>query len=272
LPYITPSGCFRERKKSKIKTYSGIVHADIDNVCRDAKYCVSTLKQIIFSDKFLNPAFIFVSPSGKGLKIFIRIRGAEEAFHKEYFRVISEYLKKQYDIVADPSCSDISRACFLCHDSEALFSPFGCVTHTELLKKFPPKPPEPPSIIALFKTLYSNFYGTDYTRYKSDKLNHCPEIHKIAVRCLVNEGWVQNGIYFTRPGKENSNAVSATFDVPDTYDIHIFYNFSSNAQPFNAGQGYTDCMVISRLHFKGDYDLCVNALYKKYYSMLKQAG
>jgi hypothetical protein len=263
LPYITPSGCFTKRKASEIVSYSGIVSIDADDVNTD-------LKHVIFADKFLNPAFIFVSPSKKGLKVFIRIRNSEASFHDDYFRVLSAYFKSQYGIVVDSACRDISRACFLCHDCEALFSLFGCVSHTDLLRKLPPEPPEPPAVISLLHSLYSRFYhGNDYTRYRSGKLNKCPAVHELAVKCLLKHGWVQNGIYFCRPGKTNSRAVSATFEFLAKPGIYSFYPFSSNAEPFEAGKWYTDCMVIALLYFKGDYDRCISALYNKYDSLMR---
>ena len=306
LPYITPSGCFTKRKASEIISYSGIVSIDLDDVCTDAidrvspDLCnsskirenlynldscnsfeirelkiseaksVSSLKHMLFADKFLNPAFIFVSPSKKGLKIFIRIRNSEASFHDDYFRVLSAYFKYQYGIAVDSACRDISRACFLCHDSEALFSLFGCVSHTDLLRKLPPEPPEPPAVISLLHSLYSRFYhGNDYTRYRSGKLNQCPAVHELALKCLLKYGWVQNGIYFCRPGKTNSRAVSATFEFLKKPGIYSFYPFSSNAEPFEAGKWYTDCMVIALLYFKGDYDRCISALYNKYDSLVR---
>jgi len=274
LPYITPSGCFTKRKDSEISSYSGIVSIDLDDVAgRDAINRVSTLKNMIFADKFLNPALIFVSPLGKGLKIFIRIRNSEASFHDDYFRVLSAYFKHQYNITADASCSNISRACLLCHDPEALFSLFGCVSHTDLLRKLPPEPPEPPPVLALFKSLYSRFYHCDdFTRYRSDKLNKCPAVHELAVRCLLKQGWVQNGIYFCRPGKTNSRATSATYEFLTKPGIHSFYAFSLNARPFEARKWYTDCMVISMLYFRGDYDRCISVLFNKYFPPLKQAG
>jgi len=278
LPYITPSGCFSKRKNSRITSYSGIVSIDADDVAgsTDAIYRVSStihcvsdrvsaLKQIIFADTFLNPAFIFVSPRGKGLKIFIRIRNAEASFHADYFRVLSAYFKEKYDLDADKSCKEYSRACLLCHDPEALFSLFGCVAHTDLLRKLPPEPPQPPAVMPLLNSMYSHFsYKVDYGRPLSDKINACWEVHDLALSCLRKHGWVQNGIFFTRPGKAKSSAISATFSIPEKYSIYIFYNFSSKAQPFQGGKGYTDCQVISLLEYNDDYASCISDLLDKY--------
>jgi hypothetical protein len=233
-------------------------------------YRVSTFKHLIFADKFLNPAFIFVSPGGKGLKIFIRIRNAEASFHADYFRVLSAYFMEKYGIIADKACKDAARACLLCHDPNALFSLFGCVSHTDLLRKLPPEPPEPPAIVPLLNSAYAHFsYKVDYGRHISDKLNANYYVHEHALNCLRKNGWVQKGIFFTRPGKAKSSAISATFSIPERYSIYIFYNFSSNAQPFQAGKGYTDCGVISLLEYNGDYARCISALLDKYDSQIR---
>jgi hypothetical protein len=263
LPYITPSGCFSNRKNTQMTSYSGIVSIDADDVN-------TNLKHIISDDTFLNPALIFVSPGGKGLKIFIRIRNAEASFHGDYFRVLSAYFKEQYGIIADKVCKDYSRACLLCHDPDALFSLFGCVSHTDLLRKLPPEPPEPPAVVPLLNSMYAHFsYKADYTRHLSDKLNACPDVHNHALNCLRKNGWAQKGIFFIRPGKTKNSAISATFSIPERYSIYIFYNFSSNAQPFQARKGYTDCQVISLLQFNGDYSRCISDLLDKYGSRMR---
>jgi hypothetical protein len=310
LPYITPSGCFTKRTDSEIVSYSGIVCLDLDDIenvsesqgfrvsenqkistsanqyidsapdtssnqhiSTSAHQHINSLKQMIFADAFLNPAFIFVSPLGRGLKIFIRIRGAEAAFHKDYFRVLSVYFKQQHGIEVDSSCSNISRACLLCHDPQALFSPFGSVSHLDLLRKLPPEPPEPPPVVRMLNSLYSHFScKTDCNRYWPDKLNSCSGVHAHALACLRNDGWVQKGSFFIRPGKTNSKAISAEFSIPDKYSIYIFYNFSSNAPPFQGGKGYTDCQVIALLQYNGDYNRCISVLADNYKTLLRKAG
>ncbi len=103
----------------------------------------------------------------------------------------------------------------------------------------------------------------------SDKLNQCSAVHSLALICLKQKGWTHKGIFFTRPGKENRNAVSATFTIPNNYSIYIFYNFSSNAFPFQANKGYTDCQVISHLMFDNNYSKCIEYLMNEYDSLIR---
>ncbi len=294
LPYITPSGCFYSRKADDICSYSGIVSIDLDdvaNVSESQGFRVSenqhintlkpcnteTLKQILFEDNFLKPAFVFVSPSGNGLKVFIRVRNADSSFHNDYFNAISLYLFQRYNLIADPSCRDIARACFLCHDPGALWSASGSVLSEDLLKYIPPRPPDSPAFLDHFKKLYSHFnydpskapkgFGTLSGRMRtlsglSDKLNSLFSVHERAESALLSNGWTRTGIFFTRPGKAGGK--SATFCVPPGYSIWIFYNFSTNALPFLPNKGYTDCQVIALLEFEDDYGKCITALSKEY--------
>jgi hypothetical protein len=132
LPYFTPSGVFAKRAASKIASYSGIVSFDLDNVNTAFKYA-------LISDPFLNPVMIFVSPGGKGLKIFVRIQNPAAENHLHYWQAGVKYFKFRYNLDVDPSCKDICRACYLCHDPEALFCEYGCVNAQNLLNKFPPE-------------------------------------------------------------------------------------------------------------------------------------
>ncbi len=65
---------------------------------------------------------LFTSPSGDGLKWIIPI-DITTASHTDYFRAISNYVRQTYGIEADKSGKDISRACFLPHDSNAYLNP-----------------------------------------------------------------------------------------------------------------------------------------------------
>jgi hypothetical protein len=287
LPYITSSGCFYSRNDDDIVSYSGIVCIDLDDIenvsesqglaspilrfrvsenqhiSTSAHQHIDSLKHMLFEDHFLKPAFIFVSPSGNGLKLFIRIKNADSSFHNDYFNAISLYLFNQYNLTADSSCRNISRACLLCHDPEALWSPFTFVLSEDLLKYIPPRPPESPAFLAHFKKLYAHFnYDPDFRKHESNKLNCLDAVHERAESALLSNGWTRTGIFFTRPGKAGGK--TASFCVPPGYKIFIFYNFSSNASPFLPKKGYTDCQVISLLEFGDDYGKCISALSEAY--------
>ena len=117
LAYVCFSGIFSRRADSGLKDPSGLIVIDLDHIPDP-----ETLKQELKVDDNLIPVMIFISPSGDGLKVIISI-DLLKGTHSDYFDAISNYLNKQYGLVADPSGRDVSRACFLCHDSKIFLHP-----------------------------------------------------------------------------------------------------------------------------------------------------
>ncbi len=58
---------------------------------------------------------MFLSPSGNGLKLLFKI---DPELHLASFKGIEKYLKETYDLSADPSGKDVSRACFISYDPD----------------------------------------------------------------------------------------------------------------------------------------------------------
>jgi hypothetical protein len=117
LAYVCFSGIFSRRADSGLKNPSGLIVIDLDHLPDP-----EALKHNLKIDDTLNPVMIFISPSGDGLKVIIAI-DLQNGTHSEYFDAISNYLHLQYSLIADPSGRDISRACFLCHDSKLFLHP-----------------------------------------------------------------------------------------------------------------------------------------------------
>jgi hypothetical protein len=267
LPFITPSGVFEKRCLSGLKSYSGIVSIDLDHVNIH-------LKERLFRDSFLKPALIFLSPSGKGLKLFIRVTNSSHEHHNDYFKVIATYLYSQYRLEADKACSDVSRACFLCYDSLALFSPFGSVSSESLLEKLSQPPAfsetlkrcntETPSSFSLQPNRLQPVYQPSYYRFIADKLNRCSAVHDYAVGLLKQAGWTQTGSLWTRPGKHPAYGKSASFRFYDHLGIHLFHNFSSSTSGFSPNKSYNDCQLISKLAYNSDFKRCIADLQFKY--------
>jgi len=80
------------------------------------------------------------------------------------------------------------------------------------------------------------------------------------ISCLKSHGWneVRNGI-FRRPDKKEG--ISAT--VGKVAD-NIFYNFSSNAYPFEPNKAYTPFQVIALLDYNADFSKFAKELAVKY--------
>ncbi|MFU8781113.1 MAG: BT4734/BF3469 family protein [Kiritimatiellia bacterium] len=62
----------------------------------------------------------FVSPSGTGLKLIVRIE-ADASTHAESFNHAKSYFAKHYQLETDPSGKDLARLCFFSHDPELVF-------------------------------------------------------------------------------------------------------------------------------------------------------
>jgi len=289
LPYITPSGTFTSRKESGLKDYSNII-------CIDADHCVIGLKDTIAGDMFLNPALIFVSPSGDGLKIYIVVNNSTVENHLKHIEALTRYFFDTYQLEIDPSCKDISRACFLCHDPDAYYST-GSIDSEALLSILPvskiPTPQGEPRSKDKVKFSESFVDGLSFdnpqmpeerlpvtirldtprpiahipemSQQPSDELNSMPIVHSRAVSSLKLNGWQQDGDNWTRPGKDPKKGISAKFNINPKNDFWIFTNFSANGLPFG-DKGYSDVGVICLLEFKDDWTACIKELASEYLS------
>jgi hypothetical protein len=104
-----------------IKEYSYLLCIDFDNVESPEQ-----LRKTLLSDEHIETLLLFVSPSGNGIKWLIPTdrQFIQQGYtHKQYFAAVANYLHHTYRIYADPSGSDVSRACFLCHDTDAYINP-----------------------------------------------------------------------------------------------------------------------------------------------------
>lgn len=117
LPYCTPAGIFIKRNKKDLATQSGFAPIDIDDLPEPEK-----LKEKLKQDNYIK--LMYISPSGKGLKLIIEIPINPEEYsarvHSFYM-----YLEKTYNInidSLDKSTSDISRACYLSYDPDTYYN------------------------------------------------------------------------------------------------------------------------------------------------------
>lgn len=122
------SGSFAGQKDSDLRKHSGFIAIDIDNV-ENPNSC----KELIKSDPYVYASFISIS--GHGLCVLFKIDGER---HEEAFNGISEYLYSNYQLIADQSCRNVSRARYVSYDPY-LFVNEDAIT----FKKYPPKKKEP---------------------------------------------------------------------------------------------------------------------------------
>jgi len=108
VPYVTPSGVFKERRNDAIKEYSGLMAIDIDHREED----LESLRAKLSTDPYT--FVMFTSVSGTGLCVLIRT--TSQANHLDHFYWARDYYRSLADIYIDESCKDIARARFVSYD------------------------------------------------------------------------------------------------------------------------------------------------------------
>ena len=108
LPAICFSGIFTKRNDLSISEHSGIICLDFDGYPKQKDLLQD--KEALCKDKFVFSAFI--SPSGNGLKVLIKIP-ADKENHVNYFNSLDKHFKSQY---FDKVVKNISRVCYESYD------------------------------------------------------------------------------------------------------------------------------------------------------------
>ena len=137
LPFVTPYGKFEYRASRYLVGLSGYMPVDIDHL--ESEEEAKQIRDTMAKDEFLGVALAYVSPSGKGVKLFINIKTEQTGIYEridgkplspeeidkitgwiqEKFHSVEYYIKHVYNIEIDKSGKDVCRACFICHDPEA---------------------------------------------------------------------------------------------------------------------------------------------------------
>jgi len=117
LPAFTPSGKFVGGRKLKFLTeYSKFLILDIDKLTAQD---LQNAKHLANQSEFTYASFI--SPSGNGLKILVKIN-SEKANHKETFLLVQEYYEKLLNLQIDKSGKDLTRLCFYSYDENLYYN------------------------------------------------------------------------------------------------------------------------------------------------------
>jgi len=119
LPAICFSGTFNTRNDKALIDHSGFICLDFDGF--DKQHELIAKKQELTKDKYTYS--VFVSPSGDGLKLIVRIpKDADN--HKHYFKSLEgKYNSPNFDV----KCSNISRVCYESYDPLIFINPNSAV-------------------------------------------------------------------------------------------------------------------------------------------------
>lgn len=111
---FTPSAVFTEKRQMPfLEMYSGFVHLDFDKLTAEQlQNAFAVICKIPYT------ALCFISPSGKGLKVFIEVN-TELEHHDIAYQQVQKFYEDATGLKADDKCKDVTRLCFMSHDPNA---------------------------------------------------------------------------------------------------------------------------------------------------------
>lgn len=110
LPAVCFSGTFTKRADNAIVEHSGIICLDFDGY--PSKKVMLEQKKSLSEDKYVYS--VFVSPSGDGLKVLVRIPKDIDN-HINYFNALNNHFNSEY---FDKTSKNISRVCYESYDKD----------------------------------------------------------------------------------------------------------------------------------------------------------
>lgn len=260
LPAVTFSGTFTERKADKIEEYSKVMCIDIDYLQPDT---INALKTKLADDDFV--FFAFVSPSGNGLKVLVKIN-TEAQHHKTAFKHLEAYFSEKYEVQIDKSCKDVSRLCFVSSDEFAIIKDSKVFevdlkyqeVH-EVTKKFTNSAP----VFDAAKIFDTCVKWVERT-YKYTVGNR--HVYCFSLACALNRCGV--------PYEEAIMFINGAFDLPEADLVHSTKSaYFRNRQEFGSvvvtSYGAIDDYAMPIYETKYDDDLIWNEI-KRYVGMLYQ--
>ena len=127
LPAFTPSGKFvGGRKLEFLADYSNCIILDIDKL---SAADLQNAKHLANQSEFTFASFI--SPSGNGLKILVKIN-SDKANHKEAFLLVQAYYESILKLEIDKSGKDVTRLCFYSWDENLYLNENATVFASEV--------------------------------------------------------------------------------------------------------------------------------------------
>ncbi len=121
LPYITANGTFSQRNEQGLTDYSGITCIDFDHIPLDG---MVKMKESL--RRWPLTLFLFTSPSGAGLKLFVRHDNQDPRLHENLYLQLVRLCDCPY---IDRCVKDISRATYLCYDPDCYWNPEAQTYH-----------------------------------------------------------------------------------------------------------------------------------------------
>ena len=108
LPAICFSGTFNKRTDASLIQHSGLICLDFDGYSKQKELLQD--KENLTKNKYVFS--VFISPSGNGLKVLVKIP-ADADNHTNYFNSLEKYFNSQY---FDKTSKNVSRVCYESYD------------------------------------------------------------------------------------------------------------------------------------------------------------
>jgi len=108
LPAICFSGTFNKRTDASLIEHSGLICLDFDGYTKQKELLQD--KENLSKNKYVFS--VFISPSGNGLKVLVKIP-ADEENHTMYFNSLEKYFNSPY---FDKTSKNLSRVCYESYD------------------------------------------------------------------------------------------------------------------------------------------------------------
>jgi hypothetical protein len=218
LPSICWSGEFTQRGNDFCKLHSGYVCVDFDHVEN-----LESFKKRICEDQYTY--ICFVSPSGDGLKVIIKIP-ANISTHADSCRAITEY----YSEDTLDEFRDIARVCYISYDKDIYINPNSKIFSKLLTETNPQKQQVfyPTERLQDSKEIYDRivtWLETKETYIDGNKHNYLVKLASACLRFGINQMDCSSWIYFNYSSR--ASKVSQT-DI-DKIVNRIYTNFSSSS-------------------------------------------
>ena len=108
LPAICFSGTFNKRTDASLLEHSGLICLDFDGYAKQKELLQD--KETLSKNKYVFS--VFISPSGNGLKVLVKVPSDAEN-HTNYFNSLEKYFNSEY---FDKTSKNISRVCYESYD------------------------------------------------------------------------------------------------------------------------------------------------------------
>ena len=108
LPAICFSGSFNKRADNALIAHSGVICLDFDGYAKTKELLQD--KEMLSKNKYVFS--VFISPSGNGLKVLVKVP-ADPENHTNYFNSLEKYFNSPY---FDKTSKNLSRVCYESYD------------------------------------------------------------------------------------------------------------------------------------------------------------